>query len=117
MTSALDTAPATGAATRIRWAGLAGRQHGGEEGSGRPLVLLHGLPFARRMWDPLLELLPDRQRAIALDLPGHGGSPPLSEPGLAPVVEAIHEAVLEAGLDRPIVVGHSIGGPLATVYA
>jgi pimeloyl-ACP methyl ester carboxylesterase len=113
----LDTALATGPATRIRWAGLAGRQHGDEAASGRPLVLLHGLTFDRRMWDPLLELLPAQQRVIAFDLPGHGGSPPLSEPGLAPVVEAIHEAILAAGLDRPILVGHSIGGPLATIYA
>src|SRR5689334_5552448 len=94
----LDTASTTGQSTRIRWAGLAGRQHGDEAASGRPLVLLHGLTFDRRMWDPLLELLPEQQRAIAFDLPGHGGSPPLSEPGLASVVEAIHEAVLEAGL-------------------
>ena len=119
MTAALplDTASIIGPAARIRWAGLAGREHGGEEQSGRPLVLLHGLTFDRRMWDPLLELLPDRQRAIAFDLPGHGGSPQLPEPGLAPVVAAIHDAVLAAGLERPILVGHSIGGPLAAMYA
>jgi pimeloyl-ACP methyl ester carboxylesterase len=113
----LETASTTGSAARIRWAGLAGREHGDEAASGRPLVLLHGLTFDRRMWDPLLEVVPDRQRVIAFDLPGHGGSPPLSEPGLAPVVEAIHEAVLAAGIDRPILVGHSIGGPLAAIYA
>jgi pimeloyl-ACP methyl ester carboxylesterase len=119
MTAALplDTASTTGPSTRVRWAGLAGRGHGDGAASGRPLVLLHGLTFDRRMWDPLLDLLPDSQRAIAFDLPGHGGSPPLAEPGLAPVVEAIHEAVSAAGLDRPIVVGHSIGGPLAAIYA
>ena len=115
--SPLDTASTSGAATRIRWAGLAGRPHGDEAASGSPLVLLHGLTFDRRMWDPLIELLPDGRRAIAFDLPGHGGSPSLPEPGLAPVVEALHEAVLAAGLDRPIVVGHSIGGPLAAMYA
>jgi pimeloyl-ACP methyl ester carboxylesterase len=100
-----------------RWAGLTGREHGHGNGAERPFVFLHGLTFDHRMWDPVLDLLPEGCRAIAFDLPGHGGSPLLAEAGLAPVVEAIHEAVLAAGLDEPIVVGHSIGGPLAAVYA
>jgi pimeloyl-ACP methyl ester carboxylesterase len=104
-------------AVRIRWAGLAGREQGTESPAGPSIVFLHGLTFDRRMWDPVLEALPDRQRAIAFDLPGHGGSPALRRRGLAPVVDAIHEAVLDAGLDAPILVGHSIGGPLASIYA
>jgi pimeloyl-ACP methyl ester carboxylesterase len=118
--SAIDTTSAAGsagAATRIRWAGLAGREHGQGATSGPPFVFLHGLTFDRRMWDPVLELLPEQHRAIAFDLPGHGVSPPLTGPGLAPVVEAVHEAVLEADLDAPVVVGHSIGGPIAAIYA
>jgi pimeloyl-ACP methyl ester carboxylesterase len=78
-----------------------------------PIVFLHGLTFDRRMWDPVLDELPDGSRALALDLPGHGGSPLLAERGLEPVVGALHAAILDAGLDRPVVVGHSIGGPLA----
>jgi pimeloyl-ACP methyl ester carboxylesterase len=104
-------------ASRVRWAGLFGRLHGDESAPGRPFVFLHGLTFDRRMWDPVLEQLPRRHRAIAFDLPGHGGSPPLAERGLAPVVEAIHDAVREAALDRPVVVGHSLGGPMAAIYA
>ena len=33
------------------------------------------------------------------------------------VVDALHDAVVEAGLENPIVVGHSIGGPIASIYA
>ena len=33
------------------------------------------------------------------------------------MADAIHEAVLDAGLAAPIVVGHSIGGPIASIYA
>jgi pimeloyl-ACP methyl ester carboxylesterase len=61
--------------------------------------------------------LPSTRRAIAFDLPGHSGSPALPHHGLDAVVDAVHEAVLDAGLDAPIVVGHSIGGPLASLYA
>jgi pimeloyl-ACP methyl ester carboxylesterase len=81
------------------------------------LVFLHGLTFDRRMWGPVLDALPSGQRAIAFDLPGHGGSGPLPRHGLAVVAEAIHAAVLDLGLDAPIVVGHSNGGRLATIYA
>jgi pimeloyl-ACP methyl ester carboxylesterase len=99
---------------RIRWAGLAGRRQG-DRGPG--LVLLHGLTFDRRMWDPLLDVLPDDLLALAFDLPGHGGSPAVDGSGLAPVVDALHAAVTETGVEAPIVVGHSIGGPIAAIYA
>lgn len=80
-------------------------------------VLIHGLTFDHRMWDPVLDALPAGRRVLALDLPGHGETPMLAEPGLAPVVDAVHEAVSAAGIERPILVGHSIGGPVAAIYA
>jgi pimeloyl-ACP methyl ester carboxylesterase len=101
---------------RASWAGLTGRSHGEDGATGRPFVFLHGLTFDHRMWEPVLESLPANHRAIAFDLPGHGASPLPAEPGLAPVVDVLHEAVVAAGLEAPIVVGHSIGGPLAAIY-
>jgi pimeloyl-ACP methyl ester carboxylesterase len=99
-----------------RWAGLAGRlQNGG--GSGRGFVFLHGLTFDRQMWSPALDALPSQSPGLALELPGHGDSPPLARHNLEDVVAAVHEAVHAAGLEAPIVVGHSIGGLLATLYA
>ena len=84
-------------ASRVRWADLAGREHGRAGTAGATFVLLHGLTFDHRMWDPSAEALPDDHRAIALSLPGHGGSPALSARGLEPVVEAINDAVLDEG--------------------
>ena len=103
--------------TRIRWAGLAGREYGDPLAGTAAFVLLHGLTFDRRMWYPVLDALPSSRHAIAFDLPGHGGSPAAHRSGLEPVVDALHEAILEAGLDSPILVGHSIGGPIAAIYA
>jgi pimeloyl-ACP methyl ester carboxylesterase len=108
---------ATAASSRMRWGRLAGRQHGDADATGRSFVFLHGLTFDHRMWEPVLQALPESYRAIAFDLPGHGASPRVPQRGLEPVVEAIHEAVAAAELDAPIVVGHSIGGPLAMIYA
>lgn len=99
-----------------RWAGLSGRAVGDLRG-GRPLVFLHGLTFDRRLWDPVIDRLPAGQGAIAFDLPGHGGSPALHRHHMDDVVDAVHLAVLAAGLEAPVVIGHSIGGLLATRYA
>jgi len=85
-----------------------------------PLVLLHGLTYDRRQWGPLvdeLQLIDDGRRVLALDLPGHGDSPPAASYSADDVAGAIHEAVVEARIDEPIVVGHSLGGALATTYA
>src|SRR5262245_36898843 len=104
------------ATSPIRFGGLAGRLHG-DPAAGTPIVLLHGLTFDRRMWDPVLAALPAGRCVLVLDLPGHGGSPGIDGRGLAPVVDAVHDAVEDARLERPVMVGHSIGGPIVTIYA
>ncbi|GHJ37110.1 alpha/beta fold hydrolase [Streptomyces sp. TS71-3] len=92
----------------------------GAPGDGPPLVLLHGLSFDRRQWDPVLEnlavLAPERQ-VVSFDLPGHGNSPRRDSYRLPDVAAVVHGAVSEAGLAPPVVVGHSLGGALATAYA
>ncbi|GAA0240156.1 alpha/beta fold hydrolase [Cryptosporangium japonicum] len=85
-----------------------------------PVVLLHGLTYDRRQWGPLtreLDTLDPGRRTFALDLPGHGQSPPRGSYRSDEVVDALHRAVTAAGLDAPVVAGHSLGGILATVYA
>jgi pimeloyl-ACP methyl ester carboxylesterase len=88
---------------------------------GRPgLVLLHGLTFDSRMWEPASAALRriDRDRQVLiLDLPGHGGSPAQQSYGFDAVGDAISHAVTDAGLVAPILVGHSISALIATIYA
>ncbi|MEE6259783.1 alpha/beta fold hydrolase [Plantactinospora sonchi] len=98
---------------------LAGDRAGG--GGDRPaLVFLHGLTYDRRQWGPVLRELavvdPGR-RTLVVDLPGHGGSPRRDSYRPAEVAEVVHGAVTAAGLDAPVLVGHSLGGVLATCYA
>lgn len=93
---------------------LAADDHGAA--GGPPLLLVHGLTFDRRQWGPVLRALDPDRRAVAVDLPGHGDSPPLQDFTLDDVAAAIHDAAAVAGLDAPIVVGHSLGGALATTY-
>jgi len=48
-------------------------------GRGEPLLLIHGAGSIRRAWDPVLDRLAVERDVIAVDLPGHGGSPLMEE--------------------------------------
>ena len=54
---------------------------------------------------------------LALDLPGHGESPDQLPHSMQHIVGLIHQAVEEAGLETPVMIGHSIAGGFASVYA
>ena len=86
-----------------------------------PLVLLHGLTFDRRHWEPLrreLAALAPGRAVLALDLPGHGDAPPRASYELDEVAEVLHGQITAAALGGPpTIVGHSVGGVIATVYA
>jgi pimeloyl-ACP methyl ester carboxylesterase len=84
-----------------------------------PLVLLHGLTFDRQMWRPALaelETIDPVRRAIAVDLPGHGDSPDAPSYTLEALVDRVHAAVEDAGLEAPVVVGHSAAAGTAFLY-
>ncbi len=100
-------------------AGLAADDWG--ESDARPaLVLLHGLTFDRSLWRPSLtelQRIDPGRRVVALDLPGHGESRGWPSYDVESVAGGVYRAVEEAQLRSPVVVGHSIGGIIATVYA
>lgn len=80
-------------------------------GEGPPLLLVHGLGGLASNWRLVAPALAEERRVIVPDLPGHGGSEPLS---VAPNVDPFAEAVLavaeaEGALPAPFV-GHSFGG-------
>jgi pimeloyl-ACP methyl ester carboxylesterase len=100
------------------YAGLAADDLGRPD-SRAPLVLLHGLSFDRQMWRPALaelEAIDPGRRAIALDLPGHGNSPDAISYTVEALVERVHAAIDEAGLEAPVVVGHSAAAATAFLY-
>ena len=44
-------------------------------GSGRPLVLLHGIGMSHKAWNPIVPILSQSRRVIAFDVAGFGDSP------------------------------------------
>jgi len=90
------------------------------QGSGPPLVLIHGLGHRRQGWNAVLDLLTPYREVITLDLPGHGESPPLRLSTDNPVEEVagqIASQLDELDLPRPHVGGNSLGGVLALALA
>jgi pimeloyl-ACP methyl ester carboxylesterase len=88
-----------------------------DEGAGTAVVLLHGLTFDRRTWRPIIERLDSASaRSIAIDLPAHGESDGAPAP-LDEIAAQLHALLGSLAVDRPIVVGHSMSGGLASFYA
>ena len=87
-----------------------------EEGSGPPLVLVHGSPGDGRSWGRVVPFLKERFRTICPDLPGYGGSDRLAFDEPAGRMAAMGTAVAQliASLAAPVrLVGHSFGGNIA----
>ncbi|KNX36054.1 alpha/beta fold hydrolase [Luteipulveratus halotolerans] len=85
------------------------------KGTGEPVVLIHGIGHRREAWGQVFDRLAASYDVIAIDLPGHGRSPaePENKHQLEPTVDEIEELFVELGVDRPHVVGNSLGGLLA----
>ena len=79
------------------------------QGTGPPLMLLHGTNSSRSIWKPLLPQLAAHREVFSVDLPAHGDSPPTSftPPDWANELASLLD---ELGLQRVEVVGHSSGG-------
>lgn len=87
-------------------AGIGYLQHG----QGTPLVFLHGIGGAARHFTRQLAHFGTRYRAIAWDMPGYGASAPLPLVSMDALAAALAGFIAALKLDRPILVGHSIGG-------
>ena len=86
-------------------------------GEGPPLVLIHGITECLETWRPLIAPLAEHHRVIAVDLRGHGRSP--AGDAYDPMTMATDVVDTLAALDvqAPLVVGHSLGGVVATAFA
>ncbi|MBR8744501.1 alpha/beta fold hydrolase [Nocardiopsis sp. MG754419] len=85
-------------------------------GSGRPLVLLHGLGDRRQSWRSVAPRLTDDYEVVSVDLPGFGESPAptADEPyDVHSLVRVIREFCELHGFERPHLAGNSLGGSIA----
>lgn len=94
------------------------RLHHVRRGSGKRLLLIHGLGGTWRSWDPIVEALAHEREVIAVDLPGFGATPPLTgEVSIATLTDAVAAFIDEQGLAGVDTVGHSMGGQMVLELA
>jgi pimeloyl-ACP methyl ester carboxylesterase len=89
------------------------------EGSGEPLVLLHGVLNSERVWRTVAPLLAEHHEVIATTALGHRGGPePTERPVTIELIVDVAERQLdELGLERPHLAGNSLGGWMALELA
>lgn len=90
-----------------------------------PVVLIIGLTGAAYNWRTTAEALQDRYRLISINLRGHGDSGPFldrvaNSPGdgrWRDWASDVHALIEELQLDKPVVMGHSLGARVAYCHA
>lgn len=86
-------------------------------GDGPPVLVLHGLLGQSRNWQGIARSLAERYRVFMVDLRNHGASPHDDEMTYPAMAGDVARLIEEAGLDRPAVIGHSMGGKVAMTTA
>jgi pimeloyl-ACP methyl ester carboxylesterase len=76
-----------------------------------PVVFIHGIGGSARIWAAQIRSFAAAGFApVAVDLPGYGGRPPVEVLDFEGLAEDIEAAIAARGLERPALVGHSMGG-------
>lgn len=87
-------------------------------GQGEPVVLVHGLGCSHRQWLPVAERLRRQHRVYSWDARGHGSCRP--QPGTAITLQRLaadlHQLLDHFALERPVLVGHSMGALTVMQY-
>lgn len=87
-------------------------------GTGKPLLLVHGLGASWQSWSTILDHLAAQREVVAVDLPGHGDTPPLpGEVSIATLADALVRFLDEHDLTSVDLVGSSMGARLVLELA
>ena len=88
------------------------------DGTGYPVVLLHGYLEAKEAWEMLSADLSRSYRVISIDLPGHGASGIISGIHTMELMAgAVHSVIEKEKCGKVILAGHSLGGYVALAFA
>jgi len=91
----------------------------GVEG-GRDIILIHGNASSPEVWQGTVDHLGAGWRVHRIHIQGYAGAPAGANaqgPVAAPVAEELARYIREAGLNKPVVVGHSMGGTIGLMLA
>ena len=83
----------------------------------RPLVMVHGIEDFALALEPLPQAFRDSYHVISFDLRGHGDSDKPGAYTMGHFIADLHAVIWQLQLERPILVGHSLGGQIVSQYA
>jgi pimeloyl-ACP methyl ester carboxylesterase len=113
----LEARWATGASRFVDVDGM--RVHYRDEGSGPPVVLVHGTGSSLHTWDAWASALSGAHRVVRFDLPAFGltGPHPRDDYRMDTYVEFVEHVAAKLGLGRFALAGNSLGGEIAWRFA
>ena len=82
-------------------------------GQGRPMILIPGFASSGQTWDGTVAHYKSRYQCHVLTLAGFAGEPRIDAPFLETVRKDLAAYIREKKLDKPVIVGHSLGGMMA----
>lgn len=86
------------------------------EGSGAPLVLLHGFCEDSSIWDDFIQDI-NNSLIIRIDLPGFGKSEFLPNASIEQMADGVKAVLDQENIERCVMIGHSMGGYVAIAFA
>lgn len=86
-----------------------------DRGHGPTTLFVHGVFTSGRLWDRAIERLLDQRRCITVDLPAHGRTPPVGEPTVWGLADAVSSVIDDLDLDEIHLVGNDTGGAVCQV--
>ncbi|XYJ08603.1 alpha/beta fold hydrolase [Telluria sp. B2] len=101
-------------AERFEVQGMLVERHGQ---GGRPLILIPGLGGGSWVWQETLREFAGKQAIYVVTLPGFDGRPAPAGDPVEGARRALLELIASRKLDKPVLVGHSLGGTLALALA
>ncbi len=88
-----------------------------QSGEGQPLIILHGLFGSSDNWYSLAKVFAQKFTVFVVDQRNHGQSPHTPELDYGLLAEDLKEFISEHAIQKPIILGHSMGGKTAMNFA
>ncbi|MFZ6801329.1 alpha/beta fold hydrolase [Undibacterium sp. Di24W] len=84
---------------------------------GAPIILIPGLSSGGYIWDDTVKALRNEHNLYVITLAGFNGKPAIAGPKIAKAKQSLLELITSKQIDKPILVGHSLGALLSTWFA
>ncbi len=85
--------------------------------AGPPVILIPGMASGPWAWQGMIKRLVNKHRVYVLTLPGFDGRAAVAGAGLTAAQDSLRALITSRKLERPVLIGHSIGGTLALALA